>query len=85
MRFETKYDLWLVIILVLAAIFTCIVLPGVGLFAPGPHPGPLWLVLMPLVIWLIVLPCTLPQYYEVREDCLFLRQGWRKNLIPSII
>jgi len=37
---------------------------------------------MPLAIWLIALPCTLLQYYEVREDGLFLRQGWRKSLSP---
>jgi len=34
------------------------------------------------VLWFIVLSCTLPQHYEVRADGLFIRQGWRKNLIP---
>jgi hypothetical protein len=33
-------------------------------------------------IWLIVLAAMLPQYDEVREDVLFLRQGWRRILIP---
>ena len=82
LRFATKFDRWLVIILVLTAIVTCIVLPAIRFLASGSHPGPLWPVFIPLVIWLMVLPCTLPRYYEVREDCLFLRQGWRKALIP---
>jgi hypothetical protein len=34
------------------------------------------------VLWLVVLSGTLPQYYEVRADGLFIRQGWRKSLIP---
>jgi hypothetical protein len=82
MRFETKYDPWLVALLGLAAILTCIVVPAVRIVAPGSHPGPLWLTLMPLVLWLIVITCTWPQYYEVRENGLFLRQGWKKSLIP---
>jgi hypothetical protein len=36
---------------------------------------------LPWPIWSIVLLCTLPQYYEVRPDGLFIRQGWRKVLI----
>jgi hypothetical protein len=82
MRFAAKFDRWLVILLILTATVTCVVLPAIRFLAPGSHPEPLWLVLMPLGVWLIVLPCTLPQYYEIREDCLFLRQGWRKTLIP---
>jgi hypothetical protein len=35
-----------------------------------------------LAFWGIVLSCMLPQYYEVLESGLFLRQGWRKSLIP---
>jgi hypothetical protein len=30
----------------------------------------------------VVVACTLPQYYEVRVDCLFIRQGWRKTSLP---
>lgn len=82
MRFETKFDRWLVVVLVLAAVVSCGVLPATRFLAPGSHPGPLWLAFTPWVIWLIVLPCMLPQYYEVQEAGLFLRQGWRKNLIP---
>jgi len=82
MRFATKFDRWLVILLVLTATITCIVLPAIRFFAPGSHPEPLWLAIAVPGVWLVVLPFTLPQYYEVREDGLFLRQGWRKNLIP---
>jgi hypothetical protein len=82
MRFETRFDPWLVALLVLAAAVSCVALPAVRFLAPGPHPGPLWFAYTGWVIWLIAIPCTLPQYYEVREDGLFLRQGWRKILIP---
>jgi hypothetical protein len=82
MRFETKYDTWLVIVLGLASTLTCVVLPVVRIVAPGSHPGPLWLTLMPVVLWLIVITCTLPQYYELRANGLFIRQGWKKSLIP---
>ena len=81
MRFETKFDRWLVIALIVAAGVT-FSLPA-SLLKPGPHPTPQIVVacFVPL-LWLIVLSCTLPQYYEVRPDGLFIRQGWRKNLIP---
>jgi hypothetical protein len=82
MRFETRYDRWLVILLVVAAVATCIVLPAMQWLAPGAHSAPVWVTLLPLLIWAFVLPCTLPQYYEVREDGLFVRQGWRKFLFP---
>jgi hypothetical protein len=36
---------------------------------------------LPLVVWPFVLVNMLPQYYEVRADGLFIRQGWRKVLI----
>ena len=82
MRFATKFDRWLVVVLVLAAPVTGVVLPAVHFLAPGAHPAPRWVVLLSPALWLVGLLCTLPQYYEVREDCLFLRQGWRKSLIP---
>ena len=70
------------VLLALGAIASCVLLPATRFLAPASHPASLWLTFTPLAIWLIVLPCTLPQYYEVREDGLFLRQGWRKSLIP---
>lgn len=82
MRFATKVDRWLAWLLVLAAIVTCLMIPGIRLFAPGAATTPLWLAFLPLLIWLAALTCALPQYYEVRENGLFVRQGWRKRLIP---
>ncbi|HSW38842.1 MAG TPA: PH domain-containing protein [Acidobacteriota bacterium] len=82
MRFAIKFDRWLMIILVIAAILTCILLPAIRFLEPGPNPGPLWLVFIPWGIWLVALSFTLPQYYEIREDGIFIRQGWRKILIP---
>ena len=82
MRFETKFDRWLVIVLAFTACVTFSV-PASLLLKPGPHPTPQIVAgcFVP-VIWLIVLSATLPQYYEVRADGLFIRQGWRKSLIP---
>ncbi|HTA46240.1 MAG TPA: PH domain-containing protein [Bryobacteraceae bacterium] len=82
MRFKTKFDRWIVIVLTLTSVLTCIVLPLIRLLVPGSQPVPLPAVFLPVVIWLIVLPNTLPQYYDLREDGLFIRQGWRKSLIP---
>jgi hypothetical protein len=82
MRFETRFDRWLVVTLVLTAVLTCAVMPVMLVLARGPRPIPLWPAFTGWVIWLFVIPCMLPQYYEVREDGLFLRQGWRKILIP---
>jgi hypothetical protein len=81
MRFATKVDRWLAWLLILAAIVTCLIIPGIRLFAPGAA-TPLWLAFLPLLIWLAALTCALPQYYEVQENGLFVRQGWRKRLIP---
>jgi Bacterial PH domain len=82
MRFETRFDQGLVSLMALAAVASCVAPPVLRFLAPGPNPGPPWLAFTPWGIWLIVLPCMLPQYYEVRETGLFLRQGWRKSLIP---
>lgn len=81
MRFKTKFDRWLVIVLVVAACAS-FTLPA-SLLRPGLHPTPQIAAacFVPL-LWLIVLSGTLPQYYEARADGLFIRQGWRKSLIP---
>jgi hypothetical protein len=80
-RFATKFDRWIVAVMILGA-FASLVLPWLSL-AGGPlhHPAPGWVRMLPWPIWIIVLVCTLPQYYEVRPDGLFIRQGWRKVLI----
>ena len=81
MRFKTKFDRWLVIVLVVAACAS-LSLPA-SLLKPGPHPTPqIVAACFVPVIWFIVLSGTLPQYYELRTDGLFIRQGWRKSLIP---
>jgi hypothetical protein len=82
MRFETKFDRWQLVVLIVAAIVTCVVMPLNRLLAPGTHPDPLWLSFLPLFLWLIILPCTLPQYYVLQGDGLFLRKGWKKSLVP---
>jgi hypothetical protein len=81
MRFKTKCDRWLVIVLVMAACAS-LTLPA-SLLKPGPHPTPQVVAacFVP-AIWFIVLSGMLPQYYELRTDGLFIRQGWRKSLIP---
>lgn len=81
MRFETKFDRWLVIALVVAACAS-FSLPA-SLLKPGPHPTPQIVAacLVP-ILWFVVLSSTLPQYYEVRADGLFIRQGWKKSLLP---
>jgi hypothetical protein len=33
-------------------------------------------------VWVMMLAAMLPQYYEVREDGLFLRLRWKTRLIP---
>ena len=82
MRFTSKFDRWLVIVLILSACVTCVILPAIAFFGPVPRTGIPWFALTPVVIWAVMLLATLPQYYEVREDGLFLRQGWRRALIP---
>jgi len=81
MRFAAKFDRWLVSVLVFAAAFS-FALPVISLLAPRLRPEPLWVPFAPLAIWVAVLPSTLPQYYELRNDVLFLRQGWRKISVP---
>lgn len=82
MRFETRFDRWLVVFLMVSFLATCFVIPTLIFLAPGSALAARCLAFAPLLIWLIVLPNTLPQYYEVREDGLFVRQGWRKSLLP---
>ena len=75
MRFKTKVDFWLVAVLGIAAPVSCIApLLNFGLHS--------LLALLSPAIWLIALSFCLPQYYETREDGLFLRQGWKRSLLP---
>jgi hypothetical protein len=82
MRFETKYDRWIVAVMI-GGVALSLVLPAELFFkAAGPHRPPLWCVVLPWLIWAGVLLSMLPQYYDVRMEGLFIRQGWRKILIP---
>jgi hypothetical protein len=82
MRFKTRYDRWLMCVLGVGAVVTCGVMPLMRLYGAGDHPAPLVLIFLPWLLWAAVLFATLPQYYETRPDALFLRQGWRKIVIP---
>ncbi len=81
MRFETRFDKWLV--WVLAAIGLMVVGICLMLVADG---QPIWPLLPGPAIFFVVLFATLPQYYEVREEGLYIRQGWKKTLLsyPAI-
>jgi len=81
MRFETRYDKWLVGVL----IATGLILFGlpVALYYILPASGqPVWPFFFGPVIFVFALSATLPQYYELREEGLFIRQGWKKALLP---
>ena len=82
MRFRTRFDRSLVIVMSLVAVLTCITFPLLRFLSPGDHPAPAWLVFLPLPLWAAAIVSTLPQYYELRENGLFLRQGWRRVFIP---
>ncbi len=74
MRFETKFDRGLMLLLVIGAAVT-LPLPWVIVRAPR------WLAFLPWLIWAYVLLSTLPQYYEILATGLYIRQGVRKALI----
>ena len=81
MRFATRYDRWLI------AVLFVVVLVNVGLpfgmyFTHALPVSQMWMFLFGPVVLALVLFATLPQYYEVRSNGLFLRQGWRKTLLP---
>jgi hypothetical protein len=75
MRFATKFDTWLVV---------CLVAGLGGSLVPALRGIPSHWVLAPIgLIWGYLLLATLPQYYEVRPEGLFIRQGiLTKVLIP---
>ena len=81
MRFETKFDRWVVSIVVLGVVVGCAIPVVLMLLLPVREPLFGLLPFVPLVP-LAALASSLPQYYEVREDGLFIRQGWRKVLLP---
>jgi hypothetical protein len=80
MRFETRYDIWLVTVLGAIGLILLGLLVVVSPVLAW-HGQPFWPLLPGPVIYVLVLSATLPQYYEVREDGLYIRQGWKKTLL----
>ena len=82
MRFEAKFDGWIVGALIVGAAVSLVLPTAAVMNLPAARRPAVWVAAIPWLIWAYVLPCMLPQYYEVRTDGLFIRQGWRKILIP---
>jgi len=79
MRFATKFDRGITTLSCAMFLLTGIVMPIQILSAPkGPH----WLGYLLPAMWAIIVLSCLPQYYEVREDGLFIRQGLRQASLP---
>ena len=45
------FDLWLVVLLVFAALVSCGLLPILRFYAPGTHPGPKWMSFIAWTSW----------------------------------
>jgi hypothetical protein len=81
MRFETRYDKWLAGVLIAIGLLL-FGLPVALHSHLAAHGQPIWPLLPGPAIYLLALSVTLPQYYELREEGLYIRQGWRKTLLP---
>jgi hypothetical protein len=77
MRFETRYDKWLTGLLISVGVISI----GVP-FDLAAHGQLMWVLFLWPVIFFFAISAALPQYYEVRENGLFIRQGWKKALLP---
>ncbi len=85
MRFKTRYDTWLVTLL--AAVGLILLGLPLALYPTlAAHGQPIWPLIPGPAIYFLVLFATLPQYYEVREEGLYIRRGWKKTLLsyPAI-
>jgi membrane protein YdbS with pleckstrin-like domain len=81
MRFSTKVDRWLAVVLSISAILTFIV-PLAALLLALVRRQPIhWMAGALVAVWVVALFATLPQYYELRAEGLYIRQGWRKSLV----
>jgi hypothetical protein len=80
MRFKTRYDVWLVVMLSVVA-FLMIGMPSALYLTHVVRGAPMLLFLFGPAIMAIVLSLTLPQYHELREDGMFIRQGWKRALL----
>jgi hypothetical protein len=82
MRFNTKFDRWQVVVVILSAVVSCTVVPAILIINFELHSYQSALAFFPLAIWLIILLSMLPQYYELGGNGLFIRQGWHRALLP---
>lgn len=81
MRFKTRYDLWLVAVLLFVAVGWTI--SALVLQSQGTPFSEYWKRLIPGVILVFfTLVFCLPQYYEIRENDLFIRRGLMKKILP---
>ena len=82
MHFKTRFDTWLVAVVIAAVAAGC----GASIIVLGlasQHGGPFWFFApVPVALAIAALSSSLPQYYEVRAEGLLIRQGWRKALLP---
>ncbi len=81
MRFETRYDKWLVAVLIAAGLIAFGV-PLALYFTQAAGGGQLWVFFFAPLVLLLVVSLTYPQYYELRDQDLFIRQGWKKVVLP---
>jgi|SRR6185437_14864581 len=80
MRFKTKFDWWIV-----AALGVAPTLFGYSLTRVVLGHGRqemLWVMSGVMLVWLGAMSACWPQYYEIRDDGLFVRQGWRRIFAP---
>ena len=65
------------------AIYVCL-MPIIYFVAPDAHKAAPPERFIAWAVWLMMILVMLPQYYEVREDDLFLCLRWRRRLIPYV-
>jgi hypothetical protein len=80
MHFKTRYDAWLVVV-VGAVAMLMIVMPCLMYFSGDARAGQMWMFLIGPMVMVVALSAALPQYYDLREDGLSIRQGWRRAFL----
>ncbi len=81
MRFDTRYDRWIVVLLTGVMTFWTIAAGLLFLKDADISEYGKFLIPMAILVTITLLFC-LPQYYEIRTNGLFLRRGTRKKLLP---
>jgi hypothetical protein len=80
MHFKTRYDKWIVVVLGAVSLLM-LAMPCVMYITASMRAGQLWMFLVGPMVMLFALSATLPQYYDVRQDGLLIRQGWKRVLL----